>query len=66
MKKIIVALCAIALVFSPIGDVVFQDQDTTVEAKRYKSGKSHLTQEIAASTLTTIIPYSKIIKKILK
>lgn len=39
MKKIIVALCAIALVFSPIGDVVFQDQDTTVEAKRYKSGK---------------------------
>lgn len=39
MKKIVLAFCAIALVFSPIGDVVFQDQDTTVEAKRYKSGK---------------------------
>ncbi|MCF3942848.1 hypothetical protein [Oceanobacillus alkalisoli] len=39
MKKMIVALCAIALVFSPIGDFVFQDAGTTVEAKRYKSGK---------------------------
>ncbi|WP_405097230.1 hypothetical protein [Oceanobacillus sp. FSL H7-0719] len=40
MKKIIAALFTIALVFSPIGDYVFQDQGTTtVEAKSYKSGK---------------------------
>ena len=39
MKKIIAAFFTIALVFSPIGDFVFQDQVTTVEAKSYKSGK---------------------------
>lgn len=39
MKKIIAALFTITLVFSPIGDFVFQDQVTTTEAKSYKSGK---------------------------
>lgn len=40
MKKILAAIFAMTLIFSPIGDYVFQDQGTsTVEAKRYKSGK---------------------------
>lgn len=39
MKKFFVALFTITLIFSPIGDFVFVDQDTSVEAKRYKSGK---------------------------
>lgn len=38
MKKILVALLTITLVFSPIGNFVFQDQVTTTEAKSYKSG----------------------------
>lgn len=39
MKKVMAALIAAALVFSPVGTVVFQDHSTTVEAKSYKSGK---------------------------
>lgn len=39
MKKILSAFLTAALIFSPIGTVVFQDQPTTVEAKGYKSGK---------------------------
>lgn len=39
MKKFLVALFTVTLVFAPISDVIFLDQDTTVEAKRYKSGK---------------------------
>jgi hypothetical protein len=39
MKKILSALLMAALIFSPIGNVVFQDHNTTVEAKSYKSGK---------------------------
>lgn len=39
MKKIIAALFTIVLLMSPIGDFVFHDQVTTVEAKKYKSGK---------------------------
>lgn len=38
MKKILASLLAISLIFSPIGDVVFNDS-TVAEAKRYKSGK---------------------------
>ena len=38
MKKILAALLTITLVFSPIGNFVFQDEVTT-EAKSYKSGK---------------------------
>ena len=39
MKKILSAVLTAALIFTPIGSVVFQDQPTTVEAKSYKSGK---------------------------
>ena len=39
MKKILSAVLTAILIFTPIGRVVFQDQPTTVEAKRYKSGK---------------------------
>lgn len=39
MKKIISAIITATLLFSPVGNVVFQDHTTTVEAKGYKSGK---------------------------
>ncbi len=39
MKKLIAALLTAALVFSPAGNVIFQDDVQTVEAKRYSSGK---------------------------
>lgn len=39
LKKIITAIITAALLFSPVGNVIFQDQSTTVEAKSYKSGK---------------------------
>jgi predicted lipid-binding transport protein (Tim44 family) len=39
MKKLLAALLTASLVFSPLGNVVFQDHTTTVEAKGYKSGK---------------------------
>lgn len=39
MKKIIASFLALVLVMSPIGSIVLNDQLTTVEAKRYKSGK---------------------------
>ena len=39
MKKILSAVLTAALIFTPVGSVVFQDQPTTVEAKSYKSGK---------------------------
>ncbi len=39
MKKILSALVALTLIYSPLGSFVFQDQPTSVEAKGYKSGK---------------------------
>ena len=39
MKRILTAVLTAVLLFTPVGSVVFQDQPTTVEAKRYKSGK---------------------------
>ncbi|MEH7385853.1 hypothetical protein V7147_10635 [Bacillus sp. JJ1521] len=39
MKKILSALVALTLILSPLGNFVFQDQTTTVEARGYKSGK---------------------------
>ena len=39
MKKLLAALFTFALIFSPVGNVVFQDHPTIVEAKSYKSGK---------------------------
>ena len=39
MKKILSVLLTAALVFSPVGNVVFHNDSTTVEAKSYKSGK---------------------------
>lgn len=39
MKKILSALIALTIVMSPIGSLVLNDHATTVEAKRYKSGK---------------------------
>ena len=39
MKKFMSALFAVALIISPVGSYVFPDDPTTVEAKRYMSGK---------------------------
>ncbi|WP_010677990.1 hypothetical protein [Bacillus timonensis] len=39
MKKILSAFVALTLILSPLGNFVFQDNSTTVEAKGYKSGK---------------------------
>lgn len=39
MKKLFSALLAATLILTPVGSFVFQDHSTTVEAKRYKSGK---------------------------
>lgn len=39
MKKLIAAMLMATLVFSPVGNTVFHDQTTIVEAKSYKSGK---------------------------
>jgi hypothetical protein len=39
MKKIITAMLAATLFFSPAAGFVFNDQPATVEAKGYKSGK---------------------------
>ncbi|MDN4607731.1 hypothetical protein [Sporosarcina highlanderae] len=41
MKKILSALIALTIVMSPIGSLVLNDHATTVEAKRYKSGKKN-------------------------
>ena len=38
MKKVLSAVLTAVLIFSPIGNVVFQDNSTTVEAKSYRSG----------------------------
>lgn len=38
MKKLFASLLAITLLFSPIGDIVF-NEPSVAEAKRYKSGK---------------------------
>ncbi len=38
MKKILSAVLTAVLIFSPIGNVVFHDNSTTVEAKSYRSG----------------------------
>ena len=39
MKKVFAAVIMMTLLFSPVGNAIFQDQPTTVEAKGYKSGK---------------------------
>ncbi|GEN82530.1 hypothetical protein SLU01_08420 [Sporosarcina luteola] len=41
MKKLMSALIALTIVMSPIGSIVLNDHATTVEAKRYKSGKKN-------------------------
>ncbi|KLI03297.1 hypothetical protein SINU_03550 [Sporolactobacillus inulinus CASD] len=38
MKKLMAALLALALIFSPAGDLVFQSHDQQVSAKGYRSG----------------------------
>ena len=39
MKKILSSIIAITIIFSPIGNVIFQDvQQTEVSAKKYRSG----------------------------
>ena len=60
MKKILSAVLTAALIFTPIGSVVFQDQPTTVEAKSYKSGKkSFNSNNNRIITVQIIILYSK-------
>ena len=57
MKKILSAVLTAALIFTPIGSVVFQDQPTTVEAKSYKSGKKSFNSNNNSTKI--IILYSK-------
>ena len=57
MKKILSAVLTAALIFTPVGSVVFQDQPTTVEAKSYKSGKKSFNSNNI--TVQIIILYSK-------
>ena len=59
MKKILSAVLTAALIFTPIGSVVFQDQPTTVEAKSYKSGKKSFNSNNIIITVQIIILYSK-------
>ncbi|WP_449538689.1 hypothetical protein [Ferdinandcohnia sp. Marseille-Q9671] len=46
MKKVISAFLALSLILSPVGNIVFQDHSTTVEAKGYKSGKKGFNNNI--------------------
>ncbi|MFS0862779.1 hypothetical protein [Fredinandcohnia sp. 179-A 10B2 NHS] len=46
MKKILAAIVALSLILSPVGNFVFQDSTTTVEAKGYKSGKKSFNSNI--------------------
>lgn len=46
MKKVISAFLALSLFLSPVGNIVFQDHSTTVEAKGYKSGKKGFNNNI--------------------
>lgn len=39
LKKLVSALLAVTLIMSPIGNIIFTDDVSIVEAKRYKSGK---------------------------
>lgn len=39
MKKLLSAFLVFTLLFSPIGTIIFQDQPTIVDAKKYSSGK---------------------------
>ncbi len=39
MKKFVTTILAAMLILSPVGNGIFQDHSTTVEAKKYKSGK---------------------------
>ncbi|HHY72075.1 MAG TPA: hypothetical protein GX497_02380 [Bacillus bacterium] len=39
MKKLLAAIITATLIFTPLGTVIFQDQPTTVDAKKYSSGK---------------------------
>ena len=59
MKKILSAVLTAALIFTPVGSVVFQDQPTTVEAKSYKSGKKSFNSNKTIITVQIIILYSK-------
>lgn len=58
MKKLMVALLAIVLVISPIGNFVFQDA-TVAEAKRYKSGKKGFNIDQNKKTNNSIIQQKK-------
>lgn len=46
MKKVLAAIVALSLILSPVGNFVFQDSTTTVEAKGYKSGKKSFNSNI--------------------
>lgn len=39
LKKLVSALLAVTLIMSPIGNIIFTNDVSTVEAKGYKSGK---------------------------
>lgn len=41
LKKLVSALLAVTLIMSPIGNIIFTDDVSTVEAKGYKSGKKN-------------------------
>lgn len=39
LKKLIAAIFSAVLIFTPVGNVIFNDDTITVEAKKYRSGK---------------------------
>ncbi|MBB6443900.1 hypothetical protein [Bacillus benzoevorans] len=53
MKKLIAALFSAVLIFTPVGNVIFNDHTTTVEAKGYKSGKKSFSPNNNRSNPTT-------------
>jgi predicted lipid-binding transport protein (Tim44 family) len=53
LKKLIAAIFSVVLIFSPVGNVIFTDDATTVEAKRYKSGKQGFSTDNNRSNNTT-------------
>ena len=62
MKKIMIALLTLTLIFSPIGDFVFNDV-SVAEAKRYKSGKKSFNTNNQNSPTQSNIQKDKDVKK---
>lgn len=62
LKKLMVALLTITLIFSPIGNFVFNDSPIA-EAKRYKSGKKSFNTNKQSTPTQSNIQKDKEVKK---